>query len=389
MTRKPKWVKITEDPQSKMTLWQDTNDPRAYEARLPKSLGRLRRRFTAPNLQSAILAAPGHLGLVPDQEDRPPQMRIVDAFNATLQEARRGERSRVDWAKTVHRFMMWLPSELEYWHQITRQHLRDYLALFDGKADHTRRLGLQPVVQTARFMAREHGFRNVAEGLRLGSKNQRPTPRVYLSDVLDFLDHVRGTQIEAGVALQGLAGLQLQEATRPTWDKVDLDRGLIEISGEVKNEWRNRVIPICGRVVAALRRAARAKVQSVDRRVIPRHYQNHSKQITWALRGWNSQVGWQPKDLRNCILQFAVDQGLHGLVWEEYVGHKPRGVTARHYIARLGAVSLGATEALEKQMSLFRDRVVTPLDAAIEGRNVQDNPTSAASPTDILDSLDG
>ena len=38
------------------------------------------------------------------------------------------------------------------------------------------------------------------------------------------------------------------------WDRVDLERGLIEIRGEVKNEYRNRVIPVCRRVVEALNR---------------------------------------------------------------------------------------------------------------------------------------
>ncbi|MBN1868004.1 hypothetical protein JW916_12020 [Candidatus Sumerlaeota bacterium] len=85
----------------------------------------------------------------------------------------------------------------------------------------------------------------------------KATPKeVYLTDVVAFCDFLKenAPRLEAGVALQGLAGLQLQETTRLTWSKVDLSRGLIEISGEVKNEYRKRVIPICGRVVEALRR---------------------------------------------------------------------------------------------------------------------------------------
>jgi len=52
-----------------------------------------------------------------------------------------------------------------------------------------------------------------------------------------------------------LTSLQLQGVTRLTEDKVDVTTGLVEISGEVKNDWRCRVVPIPGRVREALLRA--------------------------------------------------------------------------------------------------------------------------------------
>ena len=55
------------------------------------------------------------------------------------------------------------------------------------------------------------------------------------------------------------AGLALLEVIRLTWSKVDLDRGLVEVSGEVKNPYRNRVIPLPQRVMDALRRAYQAR----------------------------------------------------------------------------------------------------------------------------------
>ncbi len=49
-------------------------------------------------------------------------------------------------------------------------------------------------------------------------------------------------------------------------------------------------------------------------------------------------MDWQSKDMRNCLLQFAREQGILNAIWEEYVGHSPKGVTERHYIARIKSV---------------------------------------------------
>ena len=64
------------------------------------------------------------------------------------------------------------------------------------------------------------------------------------------------------------------------------------------------------------------------------------------------------KDLRNCLPTFAVMQGLLNDVWEQYLGHAPRTVTARHYIPRLASASIGESEALERQMELFSLQVI-------------------------------
>ena len=226
---------------------------------------------------------------------------------------------------------------------------------------------MQPLRQTSRFMGREYGCQDVAVGLGTKSELVRPPAEVYLEDVVDFLDWLREhrSELEAGVSLQGLAGLQLQEATRLTWDRLDLDRGLIEITGEVKNKYRNRVIPVCPRILTALRRSSLAKVQAADGRIIPYHWMTYSKSVTAAIRQFNPQLGWQPKDLRNCVLQFALRQGQLNDVWEQYVGHKPKSVTGLHYINRLATSSRGQNSDLERRMDLFREQVIGPLASAL------------------------
>jgi len=356
------------DPETRMTLHQSSADPTAYEARLPESLGRLRRRFSAPSQRDAILTAPEVLGLIAPRSDLPERIEIVDAFNQTLSFSRRRPQSRKNWAHWVRRFLLSLPCHLEYWHQITRPHLRAHIATLQHCATRTIELSIQPVRQTARYMAREYGLPNPAEALTLGGKPARPTPGVYLADVLEFLEtlHQR-PHLEAAVALQGLAGLRLTEALRLTWDKVDCDHGLVEISGETKNEASKRVIPVAARVLDALNHVARAPIQSIDNRVLiyARDYTSLSNVLGRAIRAWSPTINWQPKDLRNCILQWSVAQGHHGMLWEEYVGHAPGGITARHYIARLSALSAGESDALDERMAILRERLLAPLEAAI------------------------
>ena len=178
-----------------------------------------------------------------------------------------------------------------------------------------------------------------------------------------------------GAALQGLAGLRMTEALRLTWHRVDLERGLIEISGEVKNVYSTRVIPVCQRVLESLRGIA--NVDGTTGPVIRspkgcsfaqgrRSWNNYSHRLSRAMREWNPQINWTPKDLRNCLPTFTLNQGIHSMVWEQYLGHSPKSVTARHYIPRITSVSDGEREALQKQMDLFRNQVIDPLEAMIQ-----------------------
>lgn len=238
----------------------------------------------------------------------------------------------------------------------------------------------------------------------MGSKLKNPPAEVYLTDVVDFVGFLRraNPRLAVGVALQGLAGLQLQEATRLTWDRVDLETGLIEISGVVKNEYRNRVIPVMDIVKGVLKQAHDARerhggpVREVREPVVAsakgfaygEWWVNYSKEVSGALKSWNSKIPWKPKDLRNCLPTFAVMEGLLNDVWEQYLGHAPRSVTARHYVPRLASVSAGEGEALEMQMNLFRLHVLEPLQRTIEaksGRGILKNfERSGAQPPDVF-----
>lgn len=374
------WTKVSTQPQ--YNLYRSAADPRAFQVRLKASGGYLRRRFNAPDLASALDEAPRVAGLV-----RPEQARdaftLAEAFAMALASTKRRDGSRKAWVKDTEKFLRWLAKRhplCTRWGTMTRQILREYLATQDGKSDNHRRLMMQPLLQTAGFMHREYGHPNIGERMGIGAKLKTPPKTVYLEDALAFCDWLRENRphLEAGACLQGLAGLQLQESLRVTWDKVDLKRGLVEISGEVKNDYRNRVIPVCARVLEGLVRSrtrlSKGKVREIQDSVVTgvhgaafEDFRSYGRQLAAAIRAWNAECGWAPKDLRNCLPTFATMEGIHGTVWEQYIGHAPKTVTERHYVPRLASRTMGEKKALERQVALFRRLVTDPLDKFAAG----------------------
>jgi integrase len=165
----------------------------------------------------------------------------------------------------------------------------------------------------------------------------------------------------------------LTEALRLTWGKVDLERGLIEVSGETKTSWSNRTIPVSGRVVEALQRAwewrSNPEIYDLEVPVVPNpsggsymtgfeSYHNFTGPLRLAMREWNAAAGWQVKDLRNAVPTALAMAGLASDASEQYMGHAPKGITARHYIPRLTTVTRGEAKAFDQAMSVFKSLVV-------------------------------
>ena len=94
----------------------------------------------------------------------------------------------------------------------------------------------------------------------------------------------------------------------------------------------------------------------------------YGKHVLREIKRWNAKIEWKAKDLRNCLPTFAVMSVLLNDVWEQYLGHAPRSITARHYIPRLASASQGEAEALESQANLSRSHVVQPLEKAMDSK---------------------
>jgi len=308
-----------------------------------------------------------------------PDMPISEAMNDALAASRRGSRSRVEWIKDQARFAAWLDKthpEVINWSDLGRKVVRQYInEELDNRSPNGKRLALQPITQTASHMSREYQVPNVTERLGIGTELVKPPAMVLVADVCAFLSHLKynNPRLEAAAALQGLAGLQLQEALRLTWDKVDTKNGRIEISGEVKNSYRNRAIPVCSRVCDALIRAEkRLKIKEVSGPVVlterglsyarSDYWRQFSRELRRAIRRWNPRIGWTPKDLRNCLPTFAAMKGYESSLWEQYIGHAPAGISSRHYIARLTCASAGEEAELAARMDTLRQAVVDKIE---------------------------
>lgn len=296
-------------------------------------------------------------------------------MDEALDASRRRATSRADWTVDQDKFANWMAESYpaaDHWQDVTRRMVRQYIKeRLASRSANGQRLALQPITQTAAYMAREYQIPNVTERLGIGTELVKPPPMVLISDVCDFLTYLKcnNPRLEAAAALQGLAGLQLQEALRLTWDKVNLTKGLIEISGEVKNSYRNRVIPVCSRVNEALARSEHTKkIKEVGGHVVlterglsyvrKDYWRQFSRELRRAIRRWNPMIGWTPKDLRNCLPTWAAMNGVESSLGEQYLGHAPTGISARHYVAKLTCASAGEEAELDARMATLRAAVV-------------------------------
>jgi len=197
----------------------------------------------------------------------------------------------------------------------------------------------------------------------------RGNPYLSIHQVLDFLDYLardaERNRLTIGVALQGLVGLQMQEALRLPWEKVDLNDETITIDGVVKNRYRIRKIPVSDVVVWLLRRARR----SVDQAglIISDYaaFDNYSHAVHRELQRWDPRVTIKPKDFRNTIQTAAIDGGWYGYYVQRYVGHAPSTIGEKHYHGDQG----------KRLIPLFREKVVSYIEAEISKWN---------TPTDSL-----
>jgi hypothetical protein len=130
------------------------------------------------------------------------------------------------------------------------------------------------------------------------------------------------------------------------YTQTDRRRGLIEIGGEVKNEFRERAVPVCSEVGLGTKGIAVTEV----RRKWFMVSEDGASQAFDLQAGWS----WMPFglgihesschriNLRNRLPAFAVMRNLRNMVWESYIGHCPGRqsvVAAIHYVPHLGAAS--------------------------------------------------
>jgi len=315
-----------------------------------------------------------------NNRDNPSTIHISDALIRSSETRNWTDYTRKLELTNCEYFLNWIDQEgLTHWYELRFEHVQKYQkSLVDrGLAFNTIRLYLLPIRRTAAWMAANwpNDYVNICQNLRLSGRESRKTeydenegnPYLPIHGVLDFLDWLardsKRDRLTVGVSLQGLAGLQLQEALRLTWSKVDLEAESITIDGAVKNQYRIRKIPIPS-VVSWILRRARNSIDSTDL-LIPDYssYGTYSRSVINELRRWDSDVIIKAKDLRNTIQTAAIDGGWYGYYVQRYVGHAPTTIGERHYHGDKG----------KRLIPLFRENVVAHIEAEIAQWNTPVN----------------
>jgi len=209
---------------------------------------------------------------IPNESDDFPTVHISEALLRASETRNWMEYTRREDSRNCEYFLEWVDKEgLAFWHEIRFEHVLKYQkSLKDrGLAFDTIRLYLLPIRRAAAWVAANwpKHYVNICQSMRISRRDshtatyneEEGNPYLPIHRVLDFLDWLardaRRDHLTVGVALQGLAGLQLQEALRLTWEKVDLNDDTLTIDGVVKNRYRIRKIPIPNVVAWLLRRA--------------------------------------------------------------------------------------------------------------------------------------
>ncbi len=373
----------------KFTLHQES--PNRWKVSGKDSKGNYRRiRFDAKDLQEAMSKANEVLEECGQPETPVEQSSIFEPIQ--ISDALLRSCQNQNWTAYTHKqeitscdyFLRWIDKEgLTYWHELRYEHILRYKHSLESKklAFDTVRLYLLPVRRAARWVSANwpKEYTNICQSLRLSRKDAKLSmydenqgnPYLPIIQVLDFLSRDKKYEkLMLGVALQGLMGLQLQEALRLTWSKIDFTEETITIDGVVKNAYRIRKIPMVNAVSWLLRRAF--ENQSPDTLVIPDYanYDNYSHALRRELKRWDSSVTIKPKDLRNTIQTAAIDGDWYGYYVQRYVGHAPTTIGERHYHGDQG----------KRILPLFREKVVARIEEEIRQWNTPSDSWIIPSP---------
>jgi integrase len=399
---------------------EDPDEPFVFQVRSRGSNRKPPHVFYAQSISEAINIAPLKHGLAfspPSAFDTGERISVFRAFDEAMKNSKRTAKKSIDeWDRATERFLSWIKINypaLRYWDELTRPLFKQYESylLTSGKVEirsaNTMRLAFQPIGQTSLYMQDNYGTPDYCRKIANSSAKARHTPTINLVDVLDlllFVPHMNENRpkgigrpyviirnpdrqakqpehrsrrvpdealpyVAAGIALAGLACLRVEEVARLTKSKVDLDRGLVEISGVIKTKDSARLIPVCPIVVELLRSIIglppREKWEGDKDALFPWSHSHYSKMVGRAMEVWNPILAWQPMYLRKCLPQFAQFRQIHSPIWERYMGHAMQGVTPRHYQRIIGRVSIGEEKEKAEDMELFRRTIIDPLQEGI------------------------
>ena len=276
-------------------------------------------------------------------------------------------------------FIAWCTRrDLQYWRELDWDHLQMY-------ANELARRGMsKETIRKYTFTARSASekaakkwrdvFHNFSDAYTppKKAKGRRKQGAKKLEWIADFLLWLRtipgGWKVLPGVALQGLCGCRVYEVLRLTWKCVDLERGIVAIVDEVKNESSERRIPVPGLVLDILLEAPRNGERVVSgfsdhsawsNALYGRKVQKRRGQPKEFVPGFMERFELgsyiPPKDFRNTLATERRKRLWNKEVMELYLGHEGNRVIDEHYTY---------LDDDEKE-ALFRSEVVSKVDSLL------------------------
>ena len=355
----------------KFSLWE--MEPGRWRANLNDSTGRHRKKFKARSLEEAVEKTAhqffGNIGLNPAS-----QITISDCFLEWRKRLSCSEATiKTDYWPRVRQFVKWADSNgLTYWSELRLQHLQQYAneAAESGNSRSTINLKSRVVSMAARWAALNwpeqcHDF---TQGFRLpkGREGNRRLRRdsLALEEAAMFLlflrDRPYGWNILPGVALCALCSLRLSEVRKLRWADVNLDSGIVRISGrDVKTIHSDRMIPIPELVQDILVEAKRRQHPwPTDPVVITNNRASYWKAFTRYRDKWRPGLNVEPNGLRRVLRSEWFKRRWHVDSPAVYRGHKPPNASAvdwNHYI-------IFDPDSLQR---MFREEVVAKIDRVL------------------------
>lgn len=319
--------------------------------------------FNARSIEDAMEEAYKLLGFgdpLPGSE-----LRINRVLGRWLESRNLRPPTRQSYRSYIKQFLFWCDAEgLDLWADLRLEHLERYRNQVVEEYDGWTPYHYLKVVRAASKWASINWrgeFQDFAEGFTLPKPAfrvlQEDADALSLVEVAEFCAWLSrregGWRILPAVALCGLCGLRVTEALRLEWSRVNLEAGLVDITGEVKNPHSERRIPIPEFVVEILSQTPR-----YNHWVVPRNREKdaYGRAFRKFYDKWKPERRIVPSDLRDALQTTAEIEGWNGYVMERYVGHAPRTMSQRHYTKR-------SSEALIRDM---RVQVASRIDAMLE-----------------------
>ena len=325
----------------RFSLWEVA--PGRWRANLNDLTGRHRKKFKAESLAAAVEKADtiffSHECLVSVA-----QISIADCFLEWRKSLSCSESTiEMDYWPRVRQFVGWADSHgLTYWKELRLQHLQLYAsdAVKAGNTKRTIQLKCRIVSMTARWAALNwpEACRDFSQGIRLpkGSEGNRRLRRdsLSLTESAQFLLFLRGQlfgwKVLPGVVLGAFCSLRPKEIRSLRWVDVDLEAGLIQITGkDVKTAYSERTIPIPALARDVLFEARhRQHPVPTDPVVTITDQHSHWRAFTRFRDMWRPGLNLEPSGLRRVLRSEWFNRRWHDDSLAVYRGHKPPHASA-------------------------------------------------------------